>query len=168
MLYLGADDVDSACEFYLKSKMRLANAGFKLRKFVTNSQLLRDIIVNDDTPPERPHVEEDQSYAKASLGVQSESGNQETTKALDVQWNIPLDQFEFDMGEVAQAMEELEPSKRNLVCVAADPVGCCLPYVSIVQDLLSAALCGQGGVGPTTHRPYTRKMETVAHNAEGG
>ena len=165
-LVSGADDVDSAREFYLKSKMRLANAGFKLRKFVTSSQLLHDIIVNDDTPSERPHVEEDQSYAKASLGVQTESGNQETTKVLGVQWNIPLDQFEFDMGEVAQAMEELEPSKRNLVSVAArffDPLGVVSP-VSVLFKIFCQQLCVAkvGWDQPLTDQTLVRWKQLLA------
>ena len=41
MLSLGyPKDVESAHEFYLKSKLRLAGAGFKLRKFATNSEEL--------------------------------------------------------------------------------------------------------------------------------
>ena len=38
---LGSDEVESTYELYLKSKSRLAEAGFKLRKFVTNSEELR-------------------------------------------------------------------------------------------------------------------------------
>ena len=37
---LGADDVESSYELYLKSKFRLSEAGFKLWKFVTNSSEL--------------------------------------------------------------------------------------------------------------------------------
>ena len=37
---LGSNDVESTYELYLKSKSRLAEAGFKLRKFVTNSEEL--------------------------------------------------------------------------------------------------------------------------------
>ena len=34
---LGSNNVESTYELYLNSKLRLAEAGFKLRKFVTNS-----------------------------------------------------------------------------------------------------------------------------------
>ena len=38
---LGSNGVESTYELYLKAKLRLAKAGFKLRKFVTNSDELR-------------------------------------------------------------------------------------------------------------------------------
>ena len=45
---LGGDDVDSTFELYLKSKLRLAEAGFKLRKFITNSaELQHQIAANE-------------------------------------------------------------------------------------------------------------------------
>ena len=44
----GAADVDSAYTFYLKSRLRLATAGFKLRKFKTNSQELQTRIQQNE------------------------------------------------------------------------------------------------------------------------
>ena len=41
---LGSNDVESTYELYLNSKSRLAEAGFKLRKFVTNSEELRSQV----------------------------------------------------------------------------------------------------------------------------
>ncbi len=68
---LGASDVASTYELYLKSKVRLAEAGFKLRKFVTNSEELRDRIAANECLTEQGSQatgvrEEDQSYAKNS------------------------------------------------------------------------------------------------------
>ena len=39
-------------ELYVKSKLWLAAAGFKLRKFVTNSDELRHCIYQHESPPE--------------------------------------------------------------------------------------------------------------------
>ena len=142
-LVTGCDDVESAHEFYLKSKLRLAAAGFKLRKFVTNSPELRDLIANDETSSDSPHTEEDQSYAKASLGVKVDDGRPGITKVLGVQWNVHQDQLEFDMREIAQAMEELEPSKRNLVSITAkffDPLGVVSP-VTVLFKMSCQQLC---------------------------
>ena len=69
-LVSGSDDVQSTYEFYLKSKLRLATAGFMLRKFVTNSDELQRRIQEDETP-DKAHKE---SYAKASLGVRCDEG----------------------------------------------------------------------------------------------
>ena len=72
----GGDNVQSTHEFYLKSKLRLATAGFKLRKFTTNSVELRSLIEKDEDPPaeqkDKLHTEEDQTYTKTSLGVKGD------------------------------------------------------------------------------------------------
>ena len=64
---LGSSDIETTYELYLKSKSRLAEAGFKLRKFVTNSdELRRQISVNEQSQECRSTAvqvtEEDQSY----------------------------------------------------------------------------------------------------------
>ena len=69
---LGEESVSSAYDLYLKSKTRLAEAGFTLRKFVTNSQELREKIESNEglSEPVTAHSkEEDLSYAKSSLGT---------------------------------------------------------------------------------------------------
>ena len=63
---LGSPDVESIFQLYQKSKERLEEAGFKLRKFITKSDGLRQLITNDS---ETTHATtDDQSYAKISLG----------------------------------------------------------------------------------------------------
>ena len=46
---LGAESVNSAYDLYLKSKTRLAEAGFTLCKFVTNSDELREKIEDNES-----------------------------------------------------------------------------------------------------------------------
>ena len=63
---LGCNDVQSTYEFYLKSRVRRASTGFKLRNFVTNSEELCCRILEDVVPVEKQtDPEENQSYAKA-------------------------------------------------------------------------------------------------------
>ena len=74
---LGSSNVDDVFELYLKSKMRLIETGFKLRKFVTNSSELRHRIklckqpepVNssNSATDDDDNREDDQSYAKSTL-----------------------------------------------------------------------------------------------------
>ena len=45
----GDSDVDGTFEFYVKSKLRLKDGGFNLRKFITNSEELRARIRNNET-----------------------------------------------------------------------------------------------------------------------
>ena len=44
----GDGDVDRTFELYVKSKLRLKEAGFNLRKFVTNSEELRERIEKNE------------------------------------------------------------------------------------------------------------------------
>ena len=93
-------------------------------------------------PKELTHAEEDQSYAKSSLGVKMDE-NPESHKVLVVQWNVIKDEFCFSIGEVARTMEGLEPTKRNLVSVTAkffDPLGVVSP-VTIFFKILCQQLC---------------------------
>lgn len=141
---LGADNVDSTYELYLKAKVRLAEAGFKLRKFVTNSEELRARIAANELPTEQASPtggvsEEDQSYAKESLGVLSDGGQ----KILGVMWDFARDQFSFNVGDVYRYMEQCEPTKRNVVSMAArffDPLGVVSP-VTISFKIFFQHLC---------------------------
>lgn len=146
-LVSGGDDVLSTHEFYVKSRLRLATAGFKLRKFTTNSAELRSLIEKDEAPPveqnDNPHCEEDQTYAKTSLGVKGGDGPG-TTKVLGVLWNVPLDQLQFSVADLMPTMESLEPTKRNLVSVAAklfDPLGVVSPVI-VLFKMFCQQLCG--------------------------
>ena len=157
----GATDVESAHKFYLKSKLRLAEAGFKLRKFVTNSDHLRCRIQENESVPsngntrednssvdtdegakEPAHAEEDQSYAKSSLGIKTDE-KPGTHKVLGVQWNVDKDEFCFGIGEIAHTMEDLKPTKRNLVSIATrffDPLGVVTP-VTVLFKMFCQQLC---------------------------
>lgn len=99
-------------------------AGFRLRKFITNSEELRRLIYLNESQSEGggaedvAHVEEDLSYAKCTLGV--EDGQQQGVhKILGIQWNVINDDFQFDIGEVTAAMEGSDPTKRSVVSATA-------------------------------------------------
>ena len=107
-LVSGSSDLESAYKLYVKSKLRFASAGFKLRKFVTNSEELRQLIQEEPSASggrmgEPTHAEEDQSYAKSSLGTQTEE-RQGISKVLGVQWDVAQDEFLLDIGDMANIM----------------------------------------------------------------
>ena len=112
----GASKVDAAYELYPKSKLRLAEGGFNLRKFVSNSPELTNRIEcnetrksNADTSSVVPgHLqssqallegntvsEEDKTYAKSMLGGVEEISSSEQ-KMLGIHWNPLKDVFIFD------------------------------------------------------------------------
>ena len=144
----GATDVESAYTFYLKSKLRLADAGFKLRKFVTNStELYQRIQENEldakETNSRIPtHSEEDQSYAKSSLGIKTDE-KPGVQKVLGIQWDPSRDEFIFDFGGICSLMETMEPTKRNVVGITArffDPLGVVSP-LTILFKIFCQQLC---------------------------
>ena len=141
----GSNDVESTYELYTKSKLRLATAGFKLRKFVTNSEELHRLIQEEESSSnvgrtgEGAHAEEDQSYAKSSVGVRTKE-KPWTSKVLGVQWDVAEDQFRINIGDVVHATEESEPTTRSVASISArffDPLG--IVY-NLIQDLLSTTL----------------------------
>ena len=74
---LSSNDVESTYELYIKSKLQHAEAGFQLRKFVTNSDELRCQVNANEQTTEKQNTavsieEEDQSYARDSLGTKSD------------------------------------------------------------------------------------------------
>ena len=84
--------MESMYELYLESKSRLVEAGFKPRKFITNSDKFRSRVdANEAIVKEQNKAvnmeEEDQSYAKAD-GRHKSSG---------VQWNFVQNTFTFYM-----------------------------------------------------------------------
>ena len=144
---LGSNDVDSTYELYLKSNLRLAEAGFKLRKFVTNSDELRCQVNTNEQTTERQNTavsieEEDQSYAKVPLGTKLDEV-EGRHKILGVQWDFVQDTFTFSIGDISHCMEDPEPTRRNVVSVTArffDPLGVVSP-VTILFKMLFQRPC---------------------------
>ncbi len=100
--------------------------------------------VQEDVTPDKKneaHKEEDQSYAKASLGVQSDEGPGGTkVLGMRIQWQVAQDKLQFDIGDVAKTME---PTKRNLVSITAkffDPLGIVSP-VTILFKIFCQQIC---------------------------
>lgn len=90
----------------------------------------------------RTHTEEDQSYAKASLGAKADE-NQETNKILGVEWDVERDNFLFNLCTIATALEGLAPTKRSVVSVTAkffDPLGIVSP-VTVLFKMFTQDLC---------------------------
>ena len=92
----GASEVDAAYELYLKSKLRLAEGGFNLRRFVSNCPELTNRVQCNETrksntdassvEPGHAHLsqallernvvsEEDETYAKRMLGGVEETSS---------------------------------------------------------------------------------------------
>ena len=113
-------------------------AGFRLRKFITNSKELWRLIYQIESqcedgevgqlvsePASRnggveyaTHMEGDLSHAKSSLGVKGD-GEQGTHKVLGVQWDVTHDNFLFDVGVMTDAIKNSGPTKKSVISATA-------------------------------------------------
>ena len=73
--------------------------------------------------------------AKSSLG-NARGSSEDTHKILGIRWNHRRDELVFDVGEISQAMLELDPTKRNVVSMSArffDPLGVVSPVTVLFK-----------------------------------
>ncbi|XP_022792234.1 uncharacterized protein LOC111331393 [Stylophora pistillata] len=141
----GTADNNAAYELYLKCKLRLAEGGFNLRKFMSNSSQLTERIQQNearisapaisantdhmkspsDLSKEDSVIEEDKTYAKSMVGTTKETSGAEQ-KVLSARWNFVSDHFVLDLGEIVTPARNIEPTERNVVSVTVkfyDPIG---------------------------------------------
>jgi len=133
----GADDDNSAFELFLKSKEILAQGGFNLRKFVTNSSSLSCRVGSldqgfDATVGDSSHkvIEEDKGYTRDILGDKKHTDGEQ--KILGVRWNFIQDDLVFDLSELATLMKNTEATKRQIVGITTrfyDPLGFMSPVM---------------------------------------
>ena len=144
----GADHEDSAYELYADSKCILKEAGFNLRKFVTNSVVLSEKIGENErilntTAGDDISSKDEESYTKTTLGITQPVMNSREQKILGVMWDYSDDCFVFDFSQLASAAAELEPTKRHIVGIASkiyDPIGFVSP-ITIRFKILFQELC---------------------------
>jgi len=147
----GAETVDKAYELYLKSKVRLAEGGFNLRKFVTNSAELRQQIEDNEaniekcmnSTSESHNLSVDTHTDETHLNQVQSSECTTEHKILGVQWNFNEDNFIYDLNSLGMYASNLEPTKRNVAAVAAkfyDPIGFLSP-VTLQIKLLLQEIC---------------------------
>ena len=150
----GGSEDDAVYEQYLKAKLRRAEGGFNLRKFSSNSTALMQQIAENEARappgPTRPEdrrseeqaSEEDESYAKSVLG-NTERSNPDQQKVLGVGWDPESDDFSFDLRSIAHLARTSEPTKRNVLRIAAkfyDPTGYLTPVI-VQFKMLFQELC---------------------------
>ena len=159
-LVTGSTDINSAFEFYKKSRQRLAVTGLRLRRFITNYEELQCLIQQNESQSENggaiqpqsetasrdeevvTYGEEDISYAKSSFGVENDE-QLGLHKILGIQWNITRDEFQFDVRGVAVVMGGSEPTKRSVVGATVkffDPLGVVSP-VTVLLKMFAQQLC---------------------------
>ena len=164
----GDSDVDGTFEFYVKSKLRLKDGGFNLRKFVTNSEELRARMRNNETLLSREEetqsanaagneqcpqppvtsvnasetIEEDMTYSRSVLGAGTveDAGKQ---RILGTLWNFHDDYLVFDFTNTTSLATGADPTKRSVISIASkfyDPLGILSP-ITVQFKVLFQELC---------------------------
>jgi len=170
----GDSDVNRTFELYVKSKLRWKEAGFNLRKFVTNSEGLRERIEINERSASRSEEaqpkqdagrcqiaetvmanghkveEEDMTYSRSVWGapVIADPGEQ---KILGTLWNFHNDNLVFDLTETASLARTVEPTKRNVISTVSkfyDPLGVISP-ITIQFKILFKSCVRKRGTGMT-------------------
>ena len=165
----GDSDVDRTWEFYVKSKLRLKDGGFNLRRFITNSEELRARIRNNETLLSReeetqsanaagneqcpqPRVtrvnasetieEEDMTYSRSVLGAGTveHAGKQ---RILGTLWNFHDDYLVFDLTNTTSLAKGADSTTRSVISIASkfyDPLGVLSP-ITVQFKVLFQELC---------------------------
>ena len=150
-LSTGDRNVEEAYQVFLKSKLRMLEAGFNMRKWSSNSKELiekikasefgREVQPTTNRPSELEQDEE--TYASATLGSNHEVNEEQEHKVLGVTWNHDTDELRIDLVDIVKSSENLPVTKRTVLKVTArvyDPLAWISPIL-IEMKLLFQKLC---------------------------
>lgn len=148
-LITGTETDEEALVVYKKSKQIMAEGGFNLRKWNSNSRtLLRAIesVENSSGAQSNQDIttEDDESYAKLSTTPRSsEVKNDTIVKVLGLNWDTASDEFFFDLTELYKYGSSLPATKRSVLKLTAkifDPIGFLTPF-TVAMKILFQELC---------------------------
>ena len=134
----GESDTEKAFDLFDKTKGRMAEGGFKLRKWVTNSKELKGKIdLHEKVQGNGDNVVNDhESYAKLSLG--STEHDLKTHRVLGQSWDNETDEMKFNLSKTGERAKTLAPTKRNLLSILAslfDSIGIVCPAIVYAKIL---------------------------------
>ena len=135
----GESTVKKAFQLYDKTKCKMAQGEFKLRKWLSNSNLLEgEIKVHEQNQDDiQLHsVDDREYYAKLSLAVTG--CKSKCHKVLGQVWKNKRDEFKFEIAQVGDKAKALLHTKRNLLSVLAsllDPLGIIRPVIVCAKIL---------------------------------
>ena len=117
----GAATEEDAVVLSVKAVSLLAEVGFNLRKFVTNSQTLQKHLLYSDyqstfisvmtSSSGKSVALDDESYTKNTLGDKLHVP--ECVKVLEIKWRPTDDQLVGDLSTLP--LKQLRPTKRNII-----------------------------------------------------
>lgn len=120
-LITGSDSIDSLIQIRKDISSTLNSAGFELRKFMSNNELVLENLSCD-----------------IDLQVLN-FGTHENYKTLGVLWNSNKDHIQFEIGDVTSM--SIKPTKRNILSTISsifDPLGLVSPVIVNAKLLIQA------------------------------
>ena len=136
------DKLQTAIEFYEKSKTCLKDANFEWRKWATNNCAMQKYI--NQNQDQNKELNDSQTYVQSLYGTSTSY-----RKVLSLNWKTDSDEIIFDLGVIYDAAENLHVTKRNILRIAAmffDPLGLIAP-VTLQPKLLYQEVCRKKLIG---------------------
>ena len=117
----GSSSVEEAFQLFLKSKARIQEVGFRMRKWSSNSPQLMERIKSHERTAELSGTstssvkEEDQSFTDCTLGGGHVVNEAEEHKVLGIIWNHSSDQLSIDLNKVIKNVKLPPATKRSVL-----------------------------------------------------
>ena len=116
----GADNDQEAIEIYTKSQGIMENGGFRLRKWNSNSKVLKDKIKEDTllrTSQTNTSLDNEGDEKMESL---QPSKTSVPVTTLGCSWNVEADdKFQFGVQDLNEYVKSLPPTKRSVLKASA-------------------------------------------------
>ena len=151
----GSGSVAEGKEIYSNCKQIIKEASFNLRKWHSNfTELLEFIdeqetnehsITNTSRVEGKKVTEEDESYAKTTVGKNLQS-KAKSVNILGSTWNVETDEFHFQLSELITLAKSLPLTKRSFLRVSSkffDPLGILSPF-TILLKVAFQSICVEG------------------------
>jgi len=139
-LISGGATIDQAFRLYTVARQTMAQAGFNLRKWHSNSEKLLRVIQAESK--EVNHTGPIPQVSSKFIVMDNTSHS----KLLGIVWDSNLDTFTFSLSELIELVIKLPASRRSLLRVTAsifDPLGVLSPFV-IRLKMLFQLMCSEG------------------------
>ena len=163
----GGEDDEETYSIYKETNSCFAAGRFNLRKWASNRKGVIEKISSDRMKQE--HLEkqesasdEEQSYAKITVGGLEEIDPTKEHKVLGTNWNLEEDTIVMKLNKVVEFGRNLEPTKRNVLRIAAklfDPLGLISPVMVVLRMLLQELCLNKCEWDSLTPQPGRNRLQ---------
>ena len=126
-LSTGGQTVNETYKLFLKTKLRMLEAGFNMRKWSSNSREEEEVNLE----PKKLR-EDDRTYATTTLGTDHEVNEEREHKVQGITWDHDSDELKIDLSQIIKSSQNLPVTKRTVLKLTAqvyDPLGWISPVL---------------------------------------